>query len=952
MQTTRLQTFLNNFKHGNNNFPSLGDRRCQNLFFSFLFFSFLFLGKVSAQVANCNSIGLQYCQVTQPVIPPSSNGACLPPGCFRYYYQISLLANPSNSNISFNSLDIEFNLIGANLSSVNEAATEGCVTGQFSTFIGVDGNDVGFNMPYSQSPYSFANNQLLFTVVVDAFPGESLTFNLQGTFTSGPLTCPNMVIQPCQGGVGSDVPYVMPEPATCQNPSPGVGVEDVSADNPYNMPVDIPVYYDKGTTGAGNVAIDEIDVEIKMSSTNLMEVPIILAGAMTVSDVRVIDNGNGYTIYAHARNISLSTGANGRGVLFTMKLNGPVFQSAGGSATFNTTNARVQLAGATCCKPSLGSPVTVVFAGFPYCTEDITISMGAPSNQPPGTGENCEASNYVAISWPGGPVSRTFYKITLVVDVETSGNVSILGMGPSDITCPSSSNGASYCGGTDCFTILDPNTFQYCFWTFGTGVNVVNETGFLVNYDVSSGCINGLTVREAYIDLVGGGPSVACVPNLNVSTNDFPICSPMIAGEILKENNLLVKNSYNIDIIGNNCFYNLPQTCESNYAKCVCKPNGQYTVTPSKTDDVPCGVSTFDLVLISKHILNVVNFTTPYQWIAADINDNGQVTTGDLNEIRKVILHINEEFTGAPSWKFIDKNYQYPPFPLQSNQFLPIPYPTSIQINTLPSMNSDFVAIKMGDVNLSCDAGNCFSGGNGNESRETGELNVVFQSYKVKKDEIITIPIQLESDLILSAYQMGFQFNTNALEFVGPAKGDVEGITKESFGLTGLESGKIRMLWFSNDGVRLNVAQKGQKLFHLTFRAKIDLDDFGSEISLDDSVLRNIAYSQDGKETMLSLSVTKIVRDEAGATCIVTCQPNPFARELKLSIEGKNSVEAKIWLFDAFGVRRIAKTVEIRPGQNEFSLNETQSLPNGIYQWIVILPDGRQSGMVVKQAQP
>ncbi|MCF8245395.1 MAG: hypothetical protein K9J37_06310 [Saprospiraceae bacterium] len=836
---------------------------------------------------------------------------------------------------------------------VNEIATEGCVTGQFATFIGVDGNDVGFNMPYQSSPYTYPNQTLLFTVVVDAFPGEALTFSLGGTFTSGPLICPNMLIQPCQGGTGIDVPYTMPEPAACQNPSPGVGVEDVSAGNPYNMPVDIPVYYDKGTTGASSVAIDEIDVAIKMSSTNLMELPTILAGAIAVSDVRVVGNGNGYTIYAHARNISLFTGANGKGVLFTIKLNGPVFLSAGGSATFSTTNSRVQLAGATCCKPSLGSPVTVEFAGFPPCTEDITINMGAPNNLPPGTGEQCEAATYVTFSWPGAPVSRTFYKITLVVDVETSGNVSILGMGNSDIVCPTPGSGASYCGGSSCFTILDPNTFQYCFWTFGTGVNVVNETGFLVNYDVSSGCIEGLTFREAYIDLVGGGPSVACVPNIVVNTNDFPICSPMIAGEILKENNVLVENSYDIDIAGINCSYNLPQTCESIYAKCVCNPNGQYMVTPSKTDNVLCGVSTYDLVLINKHILNIANFTTPYQWIAADITNNGQVTNNDLNEIRKAVLHINEEFTGAPSWKFIDKNFQYPPFPMQSNQYLPIPYPTSIQVSTLPSINSDFVAVKMGDVNLSCGTGGCFTGGNESEDREREELMVSYQSYGVAKDEIITIPIQMNTNTALSAYQMGIRFNNmDALEFIGPAKADIEGISNKSFGLTELGAGKLRMLWFSADGGEHQKVVNGQKLYYLAFKAKKDLKDFGSEIWLDDTVLPNVGYDNSGNEFRMELRTEKIDRTVTSANQIVSCHPNPFAGELSFSIFSTSMSEAKIWLFDAFGVRRVAKTVALNKGLNEIMLEESKSLPNGLFNWVVTTPDGRQSGMVVKQTQP
>ena len=40
-----------------------------------------------------------------------------------------------------------------------------------------------------------------------------------------------------------------------------------------------------------------------------------------------------------------------------------------------------------------------------------------------------------------------------------------------------------------------------------------------------------------------------------------------------------------------------------------------YTVTPKKVDNPLNGVSTYDLVLMTKHILGVQPFESPYQWI-------------------------------------------------------------------------------------------------------------------------------------------------------------------------------------------------------------------------------------------------------------------------------------------------------------------------------------------------
>lgn len=124
-----------------------------------------------------------------------------------------------------------------------------------------------------------------------------------------------------------------------------------------------------------------------------------------------------------------------------------------------------------------------------------------------------------------------------------------------------------------------------------------------------------------------------------------------------------------------------------------------YTITPSK-DTLPLnGVTTFDLVLIRKHILGVDTLDTPYKIIAADINNSGAVSTFDIVEIRKLILVINTAFPNNTSWRFVDAAYD---FPNLLNPFVE-PFPESILVNDLmmDEVNHHFVAIKIGDVNNS-----------------------------------------------------------------------------------------------------------------------------------------------------------------------------------------------------------------------------------------------------------
>ncbi|MBK6931828.1 MAG: hypothetical protein IPH12_13575 [Saprospirales bacterium] len=87
---------------------------------------------------------------------------------------------------------------------------------------------------------------------------------------------------------------------------------------------------------------------------------------------------------------------------------------------------------------------------------------------------------------------------------------------------------------------------------------------------------------------------------------------------------------------------------------------GDFTLTPGKDNDPLNGVSTFDLVLINKHILGLEPLNTPYRMIAADANNSRSITTFDIVELRKLILGIYTELPNNTSWRFVDKAYQFP----------------------------------------------------------------------------------------------------------------------------------------------------------------------------------------------------------------------------------------------------------------------------------------------------
>ena len=151
-------------------------------------------------------------------------------------------------------------------------------------------------------------------------------------------------------------------------------------------------------------------------------------------------------------------------------------------------------------------------------------------------------------------------------------------------------------------------------------------------------------------------------------------------------------NLYNV---GNGT--SIKQAVGSPYAFVELKLELPYMVKPERNDDHANGITTQDIIAIQKHILGQKTISSPYQLIAADVNASKNVTTADINELRKLILGNISEFNKVQSWTFVPTAYNF------ANPLSPYDAPRVANITftqtTLPEeIAAPFVAIKMGDV--------------------------------------------------------------------------------------------------------------------------------------------------------------------------------------------------------------------------------------------------------------
>jgi len=338
------------------------------------------------------------------------------------------------------------------------------------------------------------------------------------------------------------------------------------------------------------------------------------------------------------------------------------------------------------------------------------------------------------------------------------------------------------------------------------------------------------------------------------------------------------------------------------------------TITPEKEDEILNGVTTYDLVLISKHILGVSMLDSPYKLIAADANNSGSVTTFDLVEIRKIILMINTEFPNNTSWRFVDKGYS---FPDPSNPWEEI-FPEVINYNNIPASatNADFVAVKIGDVNSS--AATNVAGGT-DDRNEVGPFMLQVNDRAVVAGEQVEIPFRTNEQNLLG-YQFTLNFDASSLNFENVEFGLAQA---NNFGLALLDQGAITTSWnvTGDEAIDNNVP-----LFSLVLTATQNgkLSDL---ISVDSRFTLAEAYDLDGNAMDVELDFRELASSEFE---LFQNTPNPFSGRSIIGFNLPESSVATLTITDISG--RVLKNVEreFAQGYNEIQINSSDLPSSGV----------------------
>ncbi|MEQ8703111.1 MAG: T9SS type A sorting domain-containing protein [Phaeodactylibacter sp.] len=410
-----------------------------------------------------------------------------------------------------------------------------------------------------------------------------------------------------------------------------------------------------------------------------------------------------------------------------------------------------------------------------------------------------------------------------------------------------------------------------------------------------------------------GGPNYDNCETYILVTNNLADCNaplPAIAGAIERENETPV-SGVSVDLSGL-LSQSVPTDSLGAYALEGLEPNYDYTVTPFLDGDDQNGLTTYDVVLISRHILGIDHLDSPYQLIAADVNGSGSVSTLDMILLRQVILSILVEIPNGPSWRFIPKSHQFedPANPWTE----PVPYSVTYNDLATSQLGEDYVAVKIGDIDLSAVA-------NGLQATENrGRYRGRATALQLKETYLpagATLEVPLTSDWSgLSGLQALLHFDPEAVEL----ERVVPGTLPEHFYRH--TTGQLGISWNAPAPPEADAP-----LLYLTLRAKRAVQ-LSEAVRLEAHPILPECYTPGLEKGPVFLQFAS----PNGAGQQLEVFPNPFVKEVVVRYYASSTEPAQLRILDQQG--RIIWEGQRQPqsvGWQEWLLPEPVVPMNGLY---------------------
>ncbi|MEE9440034.1 MAG: T9SS type A sorting domain-containing protein [Saprospiraceae bacterium] len=344
-----------------------------------------------------------------------------------------------------------------------------------------------------------------------------------------------------------------------------------------------------------------------------------------------------------------------------------------------------------------------------------------------------------------------------------------------------------------------------------------------------------------------------------------------------------------------------------------------YVVKAAKNTDHSNGVSTLDLVLIQRHILEIESLDSPYKIIAADVNGNESISASDLLALRKLILGVWVEYQDNTSWRFVDAAQVF----ADNND--PFPFTEKISVSNFNEndLDNNFVGVKIGDVNNSASTIN-ITNNNISATRNANTISLSVVNLTYQKDDVVTIPVTAENFTEMVGMQM--TMNMTDLEMIDITPGVLNITTSNT-----AQFEKQEAATFSWNTPNAITANNDDVLFTLILKANAD-GVLSNNLNVSSSMINSEAYNS----SLEIANVEMIVRNENEITNnsvefeLFQNTPNPFEGMTTVQFTLPNTGKATVKVMDLTGKVIFTNTKTFNKGMNEMSFDNNTLSANGV----------------------
>ena len=256
-------------------------------------------------------------------------------------------------------------------------------------------------------------------------------------------------------------------------------------------------------------------------------------------------------------------------------------------------------------------------------------------------------------------------------------------------------------------------------------------------------------------------------------------------------------------------------------------PPAQKAQTPFNAEPETL-ISTYDLLLLSKHINGAKSLETPYKTIAADINKSNSITSYDLSLLQKLVLGEPTLYPKAQPFRFVPADFV---FETPLNPFV-LPFDSSDADSSTAMKPNYHITMRLGALG-DCPQYEATTGGSNPSSVVSWNMPAAEQG------DTLTVPFIYTGTISLEAIQLGLRFDPAQMELIRTEAGDLSNFRASNVGLSQVKEGAVRMVWYPFQNMNERI-KPGTILFYLTFKVLSTTEHWN--FRLDDQMLENSGW--------------------------------------------------------------------------------------------------------------